>query len=467
MLRRLPLLGLWCVTFVATAGVLVRPPAPLLVVSIDGLHPRQVLEAEQNGLRIPELRRLLRLGGHATAVTSVLPPLTYPAHATLVTGVAPARHGILANRPFRPGRGEGESWYWYAEDIRVPTLWDAAREAGLSSAAVDWPVTVGARLTWNVAQFWARDDRDDSRLRRALATPGLIEELESTLGPYPSGYAYGVEEDRRRTGCSAHILRTRRPRLHLAYLSGLDEVQHRQGPESAAARDALEAIDAMVGELRRAAEEAGGGAAHVAIVSDHGFATTTRELDLPEALRRAGLAPPARCAATGCASAWTAGGTAAVMLEKGSDPETPARLARALEDLARDPESGIDRILTGVEAARAGGFPQAALLVAMRPGYRLGDRADGVLLRSGPPEGTHGYLPEDPSMDAVFLIAGPTVAAGLELGRIDMRDVAPTLAGVLGIELPAAEGQDRLRSPGVMAHLTQRRQREARPRRAD
>src|SRR5262245_36400728 len=73
---------------------------PLLVVSIDGLRPDYVREADRYGLRIPELRRLLREGASASGVTGVLPTVTYPSHATLVTGVAPARHGILANHPF-------------------------------------------------------------------------------------------------------------------------------------------------------------------------------------------------------------------------------------------------------------------------------------------------------------------------------------------------------------------------------
>jgi hypothetical protein len=47
-------------------------------------------------------------------------------------------------------------------------------------------------------------------------------------------------------------------------------------------------------------------------------------------------------------------------------------------------------------------------------------------------------------MDASFFIAGPGIPAGRDLGRVDMRDVAPTLAGLLGLSLPNAEGRDRL-----------------------
>jgi hypothetical protein len=45
-------------------------------------------------------------------------------------------------------------WYWCAEDMKVPPLWNAAAAAGLTTASVDWPVTVGADITYNIPQYW-------------------------------------------------------------------------------------------------------------------------------------------------------------------------------------------------------------------------------------------------------------------------------------------------------------------------
>ena len=50
-------------------------------------------------------------------------------------------------------------------------------------------------------------------------------------------------------------------------------------------------------------------------------------------------------------------------------------------------------------------------------------------------------------MDATFLLAGPGIPRGRDLGRVDMRDVAPTLAALLGLSLPAAEGRNVLGRP--------------------
>ncbi len=438
------------VVLASTLGVLAAtrpPPPPLVVISIDGLRPDYVLDADTHGLRIPHLRRLLAEGAHATGVAGVLPTVTYPSHTTLVTGVSPGRHGIVANTTFDPLGRNHDGWYWYAEDIKVPTLWDAAGGAGMVTSNVDWPVTVGARITFNIAQYWRTDvpdAPDDAKLGRALSTPGLLAEVERSVGPYPSGYAYGVPEDRRRAAFNAYLLRKKRPRLHLCYFSGLDEEQHRGGPMSLATWTALEELDGLVGQVRAAAEEGGGGRAFVAVVSDHGFAPTTRELELGEALRRAHVYDEGR-AAPWKVSIWNCGGSAAIVLRDPADGETRTAVAAVLRGLAKAPDSPIESILSGDDARRAGGFPAAAFVVGVKPDTRIGAALDaGPIVRVVPLSGTHGFLAAHHEMDGAFLISGPHIAAGRVLGRIDMRDVAPTLAGVLGVSLPTAEGRDLL-----------------------
>lgn len=431
-----------CLAVLAVGAARQPRPAPLVVISIDGLRPDYVLEADRLGLRIPHLRRLLLEGTHATRVVGVLPTVTYPSHTTLMTGVAPARHGILQNHPFDPLERDGGEWYWYAQDIRVPALWDVAAQAGLTTASVDWPVTVGAHITYNIPQYWRTylpDEPGDRKLARALATPGLLEEAERALGPYPSGYVYDVDADVRRARFSAFLLETKRPQLQLVYFSGLDGAQHEHGPFSAEAFMALEGIDALVGEVRAAAERASEGQALVAVVSDHGFAWMDTELNVNAALRAAGLQ---RLDANGAptnwqACAWSAGGSTAVMLRDRKDEVTLRAVGQILHGLAKDPKNHVERILEGEEVRAAGGFPDASFVVGMLPKPGV----PGPLVHA---YGIHGLLPSNPDMDAAFIMAGPGIAAGRNLGRIDMRDVAPTLAGRLGLVMATADGRDLL-----------------------
>ena len=90
--------------------------------------PDQLLNPDRHGLKIPNLRRLVAEGAYATGVKGVLPTVTYPSHTTMITGVSPAKHGILANTPFDPFGKNLDGWYWYAEDIKAETLWDVLRK---------------------------------------------------------------------------------------------------------------------------------------------------------------------------------------------------------------------------------------------------------------------------------------------------------------------------------------------------
>src|SRR5271169_5531919 len=170
-------------------------PALLVIVSVDGLKPEYVTAADAHGAKVPNLRKFLIEGAYAEGVIGVIPTVTYPSHTTLVTGVWPARHGIWANTTFDPLQKNYDGWYWYAEDIRVPTLWDAAAEVGRSTASLQWPVTVGAKITWNIPEIWRGGTPEDAKLLRAVATKGLLEEAAAEIGDYRGGIDSSAEGD--------------------------------------------------------------------------------------------------------------------------------------------------------------------------------------------------------------------------------------------------------------------------------
>jgi len=420
-------------------------PAPLVLISIDGLRPVDVRNADRSGLRLPHLSRLRDEGTSASGVIGVRPSVTYPSHTTLVTGVSPSRHGILYNKPFDPLGRNDDGLYWYAEDIRVATLWDAASRAGFTTASVDWPVTVGAHISYDIVQYGragvARRG-DDPKLFRALSGRQLLAEAERAVGPYPDGPTTTVEDDERRAAVSTYLLETKRPRLHLAYFAALDEAEHRGGPGSDAALRTLERLDRVVGRLREAAERAGGGRAVIAVVSDHGFTRTDQELDLNEGLRRAGLL---QLDVEGRVRGWRAftwgqGGAATVVLRNARDGEARQKVRAVLSALSNG--GPVERVVEMVPGRD--GSPEAAFEVSLRPDTSLVDRRAGFIQRPADPAGDHGHDPGWPEMDATFVVAGPGVPRGQRLGRVDMRDIAPTLAALLGVSLPDAEGRDLL-----------------------
>jgi predicted AlkP superfamily pyrophosphatase or phosphodiesterase len=413
----------------------------LMLVSVDGLKPEAILDAQDHGLKVPNLRKLMADGIYATGVRGVLPTLTYPSHMTLMTGASPDHHGLYSNTTFDPLRRNDKGWYWYAEDVRAQTLWDAAAAAHLKSANVYWPTSVGANIHDNLPQIWRTGTEDDLKLQRALSTPGLVQELSATLGRYPGGMEESVAEDEIRARFAIRLLETHHPDFMTVYFTGLDSEEHVSGPFSAASNAALERLDAVVGQLRAAAEREAPGRANFCVISDHGFAAVAHDVNLYTAFVEAGLISidAAGKIAAWKATPWPAGGSAAIMIKDATDDAVRGQVSTLLDRLASDPANGIERILSHEEIVKHRGFPDAAFLVAFKPGYELGLSLTGPLLAPPSNLGTHGYLPERPEMRSSFFMIGPQIPAGKSVGEIDMRQIAPTLARVLQVKLRDAE----------------------------
>jgi predicted AlkP superfamily pyrophosphatase or phosphodiesterase len=419
----------------------------VVLISVDGMRPDYVTRAEQLGLKVPNLRRMMREGVYAEGVNGVVPTVTYPSHTTLITGVWPGKHGIWANTTFDPEQKNYQGWYWYSEDIRVPTLWDAANAAGLVTASVNWPVSVGAPVRYLIPEVWRAGTPDDRKLLRALSTPGLLANLEAELGPYANGLNADLQNDWLRAKFAAAIIKRYKPNLITVHLAALDHAEHQHGPFSPEANSILEASDEMIGQLRDAALSVDPDAM-ICVVSDHGFAPVRHRLNLAAAFVSAGLI---RTAATKAqfgttkverweAIPWTSGGSAAIVLKDAHDPALVKKTGELLKQLAADPENGINRIVEQDELLKLGGYPTASFLVDLKPGFQMEFSFSGPVHRDSAPGGTHGYLPEHAEMRASFFVTGAGIAHGRNLGVIDMRQIAPTLAKVLGVSLPSAEG---------------------------
>jgi predicted AlkP superfamily pyrophosphatase or phosphodiesterase len=418
-----------------------EPPA-LLFIGIDGLRPDYVLEADRHGLAIPNLRRFLVEGAHAASVIGVTPAVTYPSFTTLITGRAPAGHGVVANQTFDPFGRNLNGWYWYAEDVTSESLWDVAAAAGRTVGNVHWPVSVGARVTWNLPQLWRTGTPDDRKLLRALETPGLERELEEQVKqPYADGIDETLPGDVTRGLYAAALIDRRRPRLMTVYLTALEHEQHDKGPLTPEAFAVLERIDAIVGSLLESARKAYGTRVVVAVASDHGFAATNREVNLTAALNEAGLITYENGQVIDWkAVTWGAGGSVAIMLRDSTDGATREAVRQLLTRLAANPDNGISKLVDAVELRRRGAFPGAAWAVEFTPGYRQGGATTGPLITNGAKAGTHGYFNDRLEMRSAFFVMGPGVEPGRNLGDIDMKDIAPSLARLVGLELRKAEG---------------------------
>lgn len=433
-----------CLTFGCAPVLMAQTHRSVLMISIDGLRPDYVTKANMHGLKIPTLRRMLAGGAHADGVVNVQPTVTYPNHTTLVTGVLPAEHGIFNNEVFDPDGKEHGGWYWYAQMVRVPTLWQAAKAVGLATASVYWPVTVKAKgIDYNIPEYFRQRTEPDRYLEEALSRPaGMLEELERKAGPFTIRNSDVVFDDTVARTTIA-LIESKHPDFLTVHLVSLDHVEHEHGPFSPEANADLEKIDEMVGRIVAAQRNAHPDSV-IAVVSDHGFAPVRHRIYLNSLLAREGFITLGGREKTTVESwkafAWAAGGSAMMMLYDKADGATRERVLALVTKLSRDPRYGIAGIIPHKEVVEGGMSPGVAFVVNFKPGYRMavgfGSPEIEDLTKE---EGTHGYMNSLAAMHSSFFIEGPGIAKGKDLGVIDMRQIAPTIASLLGTTLNAAK----------------------------
>jgi len=428
--------------------------APVLMISIDGLKPEYITHADEHGMKVPYLRTLMANGTYADGVVGIWPTVTYPSHTTLITGVWPAEHGIYNNLQFDPEQQYSNAWNWYAAEIRVPTLWSAARKSGLRTASIGWPVSVGATdVDYLIPEFWLNGkvsgskNPDDQLVMAALARPDtLIQQLKPAAGPYMNGNDTSIAGDETKTRYTLEILRRFRPEFMTLHLSSLDESQHEHGPFSPEACADLEAIDGMIARLAHQLF-ANNPNAVLVVVSDHGFMDISNFVNLAVPFIQAGLIEGSVNPATKLpvvnswkAEPWMAGGMAAIMLHDPNDQATEQQVKTMLDGLAADPANGIAEILDRDAIKKRGSFPDATFLVVLKPGYYTGNAFTGSLVTPIPGHrGSHGFSPEYPEMHSSFFAVGTGIARHRDLGVVDMRQIAPTVAGILHVKMPTAK----------------------------
>ena len=429
------------------------PHQSVLLISIDGMRPDYVTHADEHHLNIPTLRHIMVAGAYADGVIGDLPTITYPSHTTIITGVWPAQHGILSNQRFDPERKLAGAWYWYADLIKVPTLWSAAHDEGLRTASVGWPVTVDAEsIDYNIPEYWRTPslgvpaNLDDRLLINAISRPdGEVARIAArTATPFMMGNDTSIAGDEVKTVYSLDILKQHRPQFMTIHLSSLDEEEHLHGPFSAEANADLELLDGMVQRLS-AQELANYPDAVIAIVSDHGFAPVQHDVNLAIPFIQAGLVhieQTSRGASVTSwqAEPWAAGCVAPIMLNDPSDTAARDKVSQLLQHLAADSSNGIEAVLDHDATVKLGGFPDAGFLVSFKIGYCNGSSLTGPLVTPSLERGAHGYnMTTNPEMRSSLFIMGHGIAAGDDLGLVDMRSIASTLARLLGVNLPTAD----------------------------
>jgi predicted AlkP superfamily pyrophosphatase or phosphodiesterase len=384
-----------------------RDKPSLVLISLDGFRADYLDRTD-----LPNVRRVLQRGARARALVPVFPTLTFPNHYSLVTGLHPERHGLVANNFFDPARGQTYAFRdpasvgdgtWY----RGEPIWVTAERQGMVTACYFWPGSEaaigGVRPT-----LWTKYDSSVPNHERVDVVLGWLRMPDET-----------------------------RPHLITLYMSDIDSASHQNEVGSEKIGDAIRAVDTALGRLLDGLDTLPTrDRVFVVLSSDHGMApaSVAQSVAIDSLIDMTGL----RLAA---------GGPVGNLHVSGG----PARAREVRDELNRRLTRGRAYLRQDVpERLRYRTDPRIGdVVIIMDEGNMIETAAARARRTRQEPLGAHGWDPALPSMHAIFAVMGPGVRAGVTIPVVENVDVYPFLTEVL--ELAAAPQIDG--RPGLIRKL--------------
>ena len=398
----------------------------VVLVSLDAFFYADTLRVNPEGF----VATMMRSGAFCRRVETIFPALTYPIHVTMVTGCEPDKTGVGQNQPPQPGVAKAERvWYWERKHIRVPTLFDAVKEAGGRNCSIFWPVACR-----NPATRWCMPEvhplKGENPVLKALryGSPAYELAMEKRFGhlrqgirePGLSNYA---------AAAAADTIRRHRPDFSAIHLIDLDEARHHHGVWSPEAMAAHERNDGRLKDIWQAMQETPGMEDALLIaVSDHGQEDIRETVNLTAKLREYGLEKELFVQSNGMSACFFPG-------ENYSGSVDPA----AILPPEKQAEMGISRLYTREDLDRMHAVKGPLFAAEAAAGVAFSDALDQEKREAA----THGFGPGREADLCLFAVYGKGVKAGAEIPAMHMRDVGPTIAGLMGLELTEADGTDR------------------------
>ena len=369
-----------------------HPQPTVILISVDGFRYDYPEKSET-----PNLHRMIRGGARAAGLVPQFPTLTFPNHYAMVTGLTPAHNGIVSNTMldarrhamFRMGdRAEmNESAWWGGEPI-----WVTAEKQGMKAATMFWPgseaETEGMRPT-----YWVPYDKNVSNVDR-------VKKILSWLD----------------------LPEAQRPTFLTLYFDEVDTAGHDYGPNSQQVKNAMEHVDAALGQLL-AGLQSRSLSADLVVVSDHGMAETScrKIVDLRSVLARDQVIVGEQ----GALATFYPNGTSADTLIEQLRAFAHVTVFRSDETPLRWNYRGNDRIAPVIAVADEG------WTIETRPPTHAPPGCVG---------GNHGYDNFLPSMQGIFIAYGPDIKAASEIPAFDNLDVYSLLARLLHLTPAPTDG---------------------------
>lgn len=419
----------------------------LLVISFDCLSALDMPHLKE----LPNFKELLDRGSYCDRVETIYPSVTYPCHATIVTGKYPKRHGVIDNTLIQPGRPSPD-WYWHRHYVKGTTLYDEAKKAGMKTAALLWPVTARAKIKYNMPEIFAnRPWRHQIAVSLWNGSPLYQLEMNFRFGHIRKGLNQ-PELDDFVLESAVQTIKSKKPNLMLVHFTDMDTQRHYHGFASNEAMEALRRHDKRLGRMIQALKEIGRYEETTIIaLGDHSALDHSKAINLNVLLREKGLI---KVNSHGKVVDWKAyckscDGSAYIYVKEG-DAETKSVVETLLDELVKDDSYGIETVITGEEAGEKGADPLSAFMLEAQRGFYFNDALEGEIVDRITPEdvrakrythASHGYSPEKDNYNTLFIAAGKGIKPGVKISSMSLVDEGPTFARLLGLDLGNTDGK--------------------------
>lgn len=420
----------------------------VVVVSVDAM----VYEDLETLSKLYTFEEIWDQTARVNRVRSVYPTITYPCHSTMMTGVYPETHGIVNNE--KPIVCERSSQWQHMRDmVHAKSIFDYAKEAGLTTGAVFWPVTGNDKnIDYLVDEYWPqhgesseqcfRDSGSSEEVMQKVVLPNL-KIVENRHRQHPWCDAFVMQ-------CACDMLATFKPNLLMVHPANVDAYRHQTGLFTQKVETGLYETNLWIAQLIKAADDAGIlDKTDFFIVSDHGQQAIRRCIALNVLLAEKGLIDVAE---DGSIRDWTAfaksGGLSALVYLKNPDnADDAARTYAVLKELMATETAGIGQIFTEEEARREHHLGGNFSFVVEGDDYTsfsndwvrpLVKPLDNRNYRFG--RASHGHLPEK-GPQPTLIAFGPDIKPGVVLENARLVDEAPTFAHALGLTMENVDGR--------------------------
>lgn len=423
-----------------------------IILSFDSLSSRDWQTLKQH----PNFNKLISGGAFSKGLKGVYPTLTYPSHATVITGRIPRKHGIISNTKLQPTRQDPD-WFWYHKAIHGKTLFKEAKEMGLRVASILWPVSGGAPIDYNFPEIysnkfylnqtavsllagrkryqWQMNERH-GHLRKGLSQPHLDE------------FAHATALD---------TLKTYDPDLLLVHYTDLDTQKHRYGMDSPQVKEAIKRLDQKLGDYFKAIKNLGiEDDVKFLVFGDHGSRDVHTAIRPNVILQKEGfLSVEDNGKLHRCDFIFKSCDGSAYLYHDNMHKVSRETMRQELEVIEAALEKhnevfkGIKQVIRGSEAGYEGADSHALLMIEAEEGFYFLDDYTGEITEAVTEENlgtghwlkaTHGYHPETEDYKSVCFFWGKGIEK-IDLGECHLTDLGPTVAKSLAMNLGDTDGE--------------------------